>query len=101
MPSGDNDIKKLVWVVAFVFAVALTGMVAGALFGVVTGLLAPKFFTEVLAGGILIRDPLPESDALGIAVMLGGFGGVMCGGALGCFAVLVRLVLRLFGRERE
>ena len=35
-------------------------------------------------------------DGVGVATILGAFGGVMCGGALGAFAVVVQIISNWF-----
>ncbi|MFM8324104.1 MAG: hypothetical protein ACKN9U_04515 [Pirellulaceae bacterium] len=69
-------------VVKVVLAVAALGLVLGAGFGWAAGHLAPAFFTPW-------TTPAGQSDPVGAAVVLGAFGGLLCGGALGAFALFV------------
>jgi len=69
-------------VVQVVLAVAALGLVLGAGFGWAAGHLAPAFFTPW-------TTPAVQSDPVGAAVVLGAFGGLMCGGALGAFALFI------------
>ncbi|MFM8175334.1 MAG: hypothetical protein ACKN81_17460 [Pirellulaceae bacterium] len=68
--------------VKVVLAVAALGLVLGAGFGWAAGHLAPAFFTPW-------TTPAGQSDPVGAAVVLGAFGGLLCGGALGAFALFV------------
>lgn len=76
--------KPLLSIVGFVTAVALFGMLLGAAFGWAAGSLAPTFFKMLV--------PSNDADPVGTAVVLGAFGGVMCGGGLGAFALLVSVM---------
>lgn len=67
--------------VAIVTGVALFGMVLGAAFGWGAATIAPSFFRNIAAG--------EEIEPVGFATVLGAFGGVICGGALGAFALLL------------
>ncbi len=67
------------------------GLVLGALFGAASGILAPTFFQRFM--------PWETIEPLGFAIVLGATGGVICGGALGVFAVTVQLVVHLFTRK--
>jgi len=64
---------------------ALVGMVLGALFGWGAGSLAPTFFAQM--------QPWTSVEPIGMAIVLGAFGGVLCGGALGTFALGLQLLL--------
>lgn len=64
---------------------ALSGLVMGALFGLGAGKLTPDFFRHI----ILWQDIEP----VGFATFCGATIGVLLGGALGCFAVLIQFIL--------
>lgn len=63
---------------------ALIGMVLGGLFGFAAGSIAPSFFR--------IFAPWPDAEPAGIATFFGSTAGVMLGGGLGCFGILVQLI---------
>lgn len=67
---------------------ALAGMVLGGLFGLAAGLLAPTLFATLV--------PWAELEPVGTAVVIGAAGGVLCGGGLGVFAVIVSAVAALW-----
>lgn len=81
--------KQLLSIVGIVTAVALFGMLLGAAFGWAAGSVAPFFFKMLV--------PSNDADPVGTAVVLGAFGGVVCGGGLGAFA----LVLSVFATSRR
>ena len=66
-----------------VTASALAGMVLGGLFGYASGRVAPDLFMTLI--------PWKPIEPVGSATFLGAFGGVLCGGALGAFAILAQL----------
>lgn len=70
-------------VFCIVTAAALGGMVMGGLFGYGAGLISPEVF--IMTFKTVPNDPLPT------AVLLGAFGGVMCGGLLGVFSIVANL----------
>ncbi len=76
--------------IAIVTAVALFGMLLGAAFGWGAATIAPSFFKRVM--------PWTEIEPVGFATVLGAFGGVMCGGALGVFALILQAIAD--GRKR-
>lgn len=83
-------------VFCIVTAAALGGMVLGGLFGYGAGLISPEVF-------IITFKPVPN-DPLAMAVLLGAFGGVICGGLLGVFSILANLAwmwLKLKQNERS
>ena len=65
---------------------ALIGMVMGGLFGLGAGNLAPEFFRHLI--------PWQDVEPVGMATLLGATAGVLLGGALGRFGVLVQTVLQ-------
>jgi hypothetical protein len=69
-------------VVKVVLAVAGLGLILGAGFGWAAGNLAPGFFTPW-------TPPAVQSGPVGAAVVLGALGGLLCGGALGAFALFI------------
>jgi hypothetical protein len=64
---------------------ALAGMVMGGLFGLFAGKVTPDFFRHI----IIWHDVEP----LGFAIFAGATIGVLLGGGLGCFGVLVQLII--------
>lgn len=82
-------------VIATVTGVALFGMLLGGAFGWGAGTIAPSFFMSIV--------PWKDIEPVGFATVLGAFGGVLSGGALGVFAVIMQAVSarREHGRERE
>ena len=81
-------------VVAFVTSSALFGMVLGGTFGYVASRLSPAFFANFVSWTVF-------NDPEGVAIVLGGFGGVVCGGLLGGFAVAVQIVGVWLSRRHE
>ena len=73
-------------IVAVVTSTALLGMVMGGLFGLAAGRLAPDFFRHLI--------PWQDVEPVGFAILLGATVGVLLGGGLGCFGVLVQTVLQ-------
>jgi uncharacterized membrane protein len=71
---------------AVVTIAALLGMVMGGLFGLAAGRLAPDFFRHLI--------PWQDVEPVGIAILLGATAGVLLGGALGCFGVMVQTLLQ-------
>ena len=72
-------------IVLRVTLMSLVGMVLGALFGWAAGCLAPTFFSRL--------QPWNSVEPIGLAVVLGAFGGVLCGGALGTAALVLQLLM--------
>ena len=71
---------------AVVTVSALIGMVMGALFGFAAGRLAPELFRHLI--------PWQDVEPRGMAILLGATAGVLLGGALGCFGVLVQTAVQ-------
>lgn len=76
-----------------VVATALGGMVLGGLFGWAAGHIAPDFFRHSMMWA--------KVEPVGMAVVLGAFGGVICGGALGAFAILAHLASQWLARPAD
>jgi hypothetical protein len=72
---------------------ALTGMLLGGLFGLSAGKIAPDLFRTAF--------PWRDVEPVGAATVLGAFGGVVCGGGLGVFAVIAQLMGDLCVRSRN
>lgn len=86
---------------------ALLGMVMGGLFGAAAGTFAPDFFVrQPHSAAPQLGEPgdkhseegIAELRALFVAAMLGGTAGVLLGGGLGCFGILIET---LDGRHRR
>ncbi len=73
--------------IATVTATAFFGMLLGASFGCAAGTLAPGLFDGAI--------PNKEVDPPGLAVVLGATAGVLCGGALGAFAIAIQALAAL------
>lgn len=71
-------------VIVTVTAVALFGMLLGAGFGWTAGTIAPTLFNRMI--------PWSEVEPVGAATVIGAFGGVICGGALGGFAMILQAI---------
>ena len=67
-----------------VTAAALTGLVLGGLFGLGAGKLTPDFFRHIL----IWQDVEP----VGFATFCGATVGVLLGGSLGCFGVIIQFI---------
>ncbi len=83
-------------VVGFVVVTALLGTGLGGAFGFVAGWVGPDLFRYLV--------PWEKFEPVGVATVIGAFGGTMCGGGLGVFAVAVQLAARWIerrGRGRE
>lgn len=64
---------------------ALIGMLLGGLFGFGAGRIAPEFFRRLI--------PWQEVEPVGLATFFGATAGVILGGALGAFAIVVQTML--------
>ena len=80
--SGSMTTKKIFFTVT---ATALAGMVMGGLFGLISGKIAPEFFRHFI--------PWHDVEPVGFAVFCGGTAGVIPGGGLGCFGVVLQALL--------
>lgn len=72
---------------------ALAGMLMGGLFGFASGSMTPDFFGHLI--------PWQEVKPTGFATFLGATVGVVLGGGMGCFAVLIRVVLLWRGKHNS
>lgn len=63
---------------------SLAGMCMGGLFGFGAGRMAPELFRNVI--------PWKDVEPVGVAAFFGAAVGVILGGGLGCFAVIVQLI---------
>jgi len=64
---------------------ALAGMLMGGLFGFASGSITPDFFGHLI--------PWQDVRPAGFATFLGATVGVVLGGGMGCFAILIRAAL--------
>lgn len=74
---------KWTTIFACVTAGALAGMLMGGLFGLFAGSVAPKFFAHVI--------PWNDVEPRGIGTVFGSTVGVLLGGGLAVFGVMVQL----------
>jgi len=65
---------------------ALAGMVLGGLFGFAAGKIAPVFFRHII--------PWQDVEPVGVATFFGATTGVLLGGGLGCFGILIQFILQ-------
>ena len=75
-----------------VTAAALAGLAMGGLFGFVAGKITPEFFRHII--------PWQDVEPLGFAAFCGATAGVLLGGGLGCFGVIVQIALE-WRRKRD
>lgn len=66
----------------YVIAAALLGLLLGGAFGFAAGKLTPDFFSQI--------DPRSQVEPVGFATAGGATAGVLLGGALGGFGVLLQ-----------
>ncbi len=84
----DRRQISAIYVVLVVTAASLMGMVLGGAFGLAAGLVSPDMFRRIIV-------PWAESEPIGTALVLGAVGGVLCGGALGAFAIAAQVITSL------
>jgi len=65
---------------------AIAGMVMGGLFGFASGNLTPDFFRHLI--------PWQDVEPVGLAIFFGATAGVVLGGGLGCFGIVIEFVLQ-------
>lgn len=70
---------------------ALAGMTMGGIFGFAAGSIAPTFFRHVI--------PWVDVEPRGLATILGATVGVLLGGALAVFAVILQAFMKARHRE--
>ncbi len=63
---------------------ALAGLLMGGLFGFAAGKMTPDFFRHII--------PWQDVEPVGFATFGGATAGVLLGGGLGCFGVLIQFV---------
>jgi len=64
---------------------ALAGMVMGGVFGLVAGKITPDFFRHIM--------PWQDVEPAGFAAFCGATAGVLLGGGLGCFGIIIQFIL--------
>lgn len=72
---------------------ALAGMALGGLFGFGAGTIAPNFFSNL--------RPWRNIEPRAAATVMGGVAGVLLGGGLAVFGVLVQLAYAMLGDGRD
>ena len=70
---------------------SLAGMVLGGLFGYAAGNIAPKLFEKMILWADL--------DAIGTATVLGAIAGVLLGGGLAVFAIIIQFLGQWFAQK--
>jgi hypothetical protein len=70
---------------------ALVGMLMGGLFGVAAGYIAPNLFRQIV--------PWADLEPRGVATVLGAVAGVLLGGGLAVFAVVLQALLKVRGKQ--
>jgi hypothetical protein len=71
-------------IITTVTGIAFSGMFMGGVFGFVAGKITPDFFRHVI--------PWQDVAPVGFATFCGATVGVLLGGGLGCFAVIIQLI---------
>jgi len=66
---------------------ALVGMVLGGLFGFASGKITPDFFRHII--------PWQDVEPVGVATFFGATAGVILGGGLGSFGIIIQTILEL------
>jgi len=66
---------------------ALIGMVLGGLFGFASGKITPDFFRHII--------PWQDVEPVGVATFFGATAGVILGGGLGSFGIIIQTILEL------
>jgi hypothetical protein len=63
---------------------ALAGMIMGGLFGFGAGIITPDLFKRII--------PWQDIEPVGAAIFFGASVGVVLGGGLGCFGIIVQML---------
>lgn len=84
---------NILTVFLFVTLGALIGMILGGAFGYAAGMIGPDLFKHLL--------PWEEFEPVGVATVIGASGGVVCGGALAAFAILIQFILTIVSKRRD
>ena len=71
---------------------ALAGMLLGGSFGFAAGKITPDFFRHII--------PWQDVEPVGVATFFGATSGVLLGGGLGCFAIIVQGIFLWRRRDR-
>jgi len=76
------------WKTVFVSvsACALGGMLMGGLFGYAAGMMTPDFFRHII--------PWRDVQPVGFAAFCGATAGVLLGGGLGCFGIIIQTAMQ-------
>jgi NhaP-type Na+/H+ or K+/H+ antiporter len=93
-PTRVFRVETVVWIV---ITVAGVGLLLGAVFGYVAGRIAPSFFQHMMA----MPDNPIDVEPRGTATLLGATGGVILGGMLGGFSVLMNVASQWIAMRRE
>jgi hypothetical protein len=64
---------------------ALAGMCLGGLFGFAAGNIAGSFFRHII--------PWQDVEPVGVATLFGATAGIMLGGGLGCFGLVIQIIM--------
>jgi hypothetical protein len=84
-PNDQNMNLKHIFIVVTVCALA--GMILGGSFGFAAGKITPEFFRHIV--------PWQDVEPVGIATFFGATSGVLLGGGLGCFGIVIQLNVSL------
>ena len=84
---------NIVSVFAIVTVASIAGMVLAGAFGYASALLAPKLFQTLV--------PWAELEPTGTATVLGAMVGVLLGGGLGVFAVLIQFGSNWINKQKQ
>ena len=68
-------------------------MVMGGLFGLVSGRVTPDFFHHII--------PWQDVEPVGVATFFGATAGILLGGGLGCFGILLQFILHWRKRDHS
>ena len=66
-------------------------MVMGGLFGFASGKITPDFFRHII--------PWQDVEPVGVATFFGATAGIVLGGGLGCFGIIIQLILQCRRRD--